>query len=83
MKMNRSRGFGLTEAIVLTVILSALIAIFLPQVKRRKNCGGPRIQCVNNEKWLGIAFRGMGLGWDGFPMTARTNEPSLQTEFTN
>ena len=84
MKMKANRGiwgFGLVEAILLTVIVAVLVAILLPAFAHRRPRPA-RINCVNNEKQLGIAFRGFGIDMGGFPMQV-TNQPAIPTEATN
>jgi hypothetical protein len=44
-----------------------LVALILPEFARTHDHAQP-ISCVNNQKQLGIAFRGFGIDIGGFPM---------------
>ena len=81
MKNKHSHGFGLPEAILLTVLVAVAVAILLPAFARPRSGRSQRIRCISNEKQLGIAFRGFGIDMGGFPMqssttNAATNNPS-------
>ncbi len=52
---GRIRGFSLPEAILVSVILAVLIAVFLPTF-RLPRTNSKRIGCVNNLKQIGLAF---------------------------
>ena len=78
-RISRSRGFSLTEAMVLSFVVAVLIAMILPAFTRppvRHGCG-QRVKCVNNEKQLGIAFRGFGIDNGAFPMQTPTTNASV------
>lgn len=46
---------------------------------RDYRCGG-RITCVNNEKQLGIAFRGFGIDIGGFPVLISNINSTANTQ---
>ena len=82
MKNKYSHGFGLPEAILLIVLVAVAVAILLPAFARPRRSRPHRINCVNNEKQLGIAFRGYAIDNGAFPMQV-TNQPVLPTEVKN
>ncbi len=51
-----SKGFSLFEAMIVSVILAILIAVFLPAFQRPR-MKASRISCVNNVKQINLAFR--------------------------
>jgi len=59
MKVNsgkREGGLTLVEALIVVAVLSALVAMVLPQMMRRKHCSGG-VSCGNNLKQVGLSFR--------------------------
>jgi prepilin-type N-terminal cleavage/methylation domain-containing protein/prepilin-type processing-associated H-X9-DG protein len=50
------RGFSLTEFLFVVVALSVLVALYLPNLTRRRTGCCP-INCVNNLKQIGLSFR--------------------------
>ena len=63
------RGAGaltFVEVVIVTVIVSVLLAIVLMQHGQRR-ARAERINCVNQLRSLGIAFRGFGIDLGGFP----------------
>ena len=64
----RRRGFTLIEFMFVVVALSVLVALYLPNLTRRRGCSGG-ISCVNNLKQVGLAFRQWALdNNDKYPM---------------
>src|SRR3954464_12020781 len=54
---NRERGLTLIEVFVVTVVLSILVLLFMGVPNQGGKTHGLRIQCVNNLKQTGLAFR--------------------------
>ena len=54
--MRRRRAFTLTEVIVILFVICVLAALYLPGLSRA-TARAPRIQCVNNLKEIGTAYR--------------------------
>jgi hypothetical protein len=79
-KINSRAGkITLVGSMVITAVFVSLVAMFLPALQR-PNHRHPRINCVNNEKQLGIAFRGFGIDIGAFPMQLPgTNAPVNQS----
>jgi len=52
----KRRGFTLTEFLFVVVALSVLVALCVPNLKKRRGCSGG-MNCVNNLKQVGLSFR--------------------------
>ena len=83
---KRLAAVSMIEVLMVLAALLVLAAIFLPALMRRRHPStsrAPRIQCVNNLKQIGLAYR----VWEGdnndtYPMfVSQTNGGSM--EFTN
>jgi len=67
-RVNRCGGLTLVEAMIVVAILSVLVAMMLPQLRRRKHCSGG-VSCGNNLKQVGLSFRQWALdNNDKYPM---------------
>jgi type II secretory pathway pseudopilin PulG len=68
-----TRGFTLTELMILAGILAVLSFVILPTMKSRRH-SGRQWNCVNNLRQIGLAFRiWAGDNQGRFPMEAATN----------
>lgn len=73
-KPKSRNAFTLLELFILVVALAILSAIFLPAVRNPYSCC-QKINCVNNQRQIGLAFRIWALdNGDQFPMSVSTNE---------
>jgi prepilin-type processing-associated H-X9-DG protein/prepilin-type N-terminal cleavage/methylation domain-containing protein len=66
---HSSRAFTLVELFICVAVLAVAAAIFLPTICRRPRYGPHLINCTNNLKQIGLAFRTWALdNNDKFPM---------------
>jgi prepilin-type N-terminal cleavage/methylation domain-containing protein len=76
---KHERGLTLIELLVVLAILFIVAMLWLPTLGNRP-MRAPRIQCVNNLKQTGLAFRiWEGDHWNNYPMTIpETNGGSME-----
>jgi prepilin-type N-terminal cleavage/methylation domain-containing protein len=71
------RGFSLVELLVVMGIISMLISLLLPALQRAR-AESMQVQCMSNERQIGLALLGYTYQWNGylFPpdMGARTGD---------
>jgi type II secretory pathway pseudopilin PulG len=83
MNLNRKQanhGFSPIELIIVVACLLILAALLLPALARAKG-GGSRVNCVNNLKGVGLAFRTFALDSTNSlypPMMSTTNGGTLE-----
>jgi len=80
---GRSRAFTLLELFIVISIIAFLALLILPAVVTPHHRGGPRINCTNNLKQVGLAFRMWSDDNGVYPMLYRTNNfdgPSFATQ---
>jgi hypothetical protein len=82
LKRRRARAFTVVELLIIVVVIFILVVLFLPGGPlfrpSRVHAYAPRIQCVNNLKEVGLAYR----MWsddhnDMYPMRVLTNQAGV------
>jgi prepilin-type N-terminal cleavage/methylation domain-containing protein/prepilin-type processing-associated H-X9-DG protein len=81
--IQRDRGFNLIEVLAVIAVLVVLMMVLLPEMLPHHASRAPRIQCVNNLKQVGLAYRiWEGDHGDKYPMElSQTNGGTM--EFIN
>lgn len=82
MRIKGKGGFTVLELFIVICVLLVLAGIILPTLARPHN-GCQRINCTNNLKQIGLAFKTWSIdNQDRFPMQVSTNEGGTM-ELTN
>lgn len=70
---RRRAAFSIIELLIIMAIIAVLVAVFLPALAKPR-ARSSRINCANNLKQMGLAFKTWGLdNGDKFPMGVATN----------
>jgi prepilin-type N-terminal cleavage/methylation domain-containing protein len=73
------QAFTLIELMFVMAVLLIVAAIYLPAIQQRNHGRSPRINCVNNLKQVGLAFRTFSLdNNDHFPMQTPATNGTLE-----
>ncbi len=70
------KGFTLVELLVVMSIISLLLAVLLPSLRRVRQ-QGQAVVCMNNIKQLGFAFMLYGGEYNGYAMPARVDQTKI------
>jgi prepilin-type N-terminal cleavage/methylation domain-containing protein/prepilin-type processing-associated H-X9-DG protein len=70
------KGFTLVELLVVMSIISLLLAVLLPSLKKARQ-QGQAIVCMNNVKQLGLAFMLYGQEYNGYAMPSAVQQTNL------
>ena len=70
------KGFTLVELLVVMSIISLLLSVLLPSLRRVRQ-QGQAVVCINNIKQLGLAFMLYGQEYNGYTMPARVDQTKI------